>query len=165
LEWCKEYKYADEAKYTKIIGKRNKAGKVDRRCLKRLFEWKIGGLPYHSPSDLAAKYLAIEANYPADEVAGRQYARTYLSGGAVYNIFWLHCVCPRLFPIFDQHAYRAMRYIKGGKLVEIPATNAAKMEAYWNEYVPFFKRLQKDSGLSQRKLDRALFTMGRFLKA
>jgi len=39
------------------------------------------------------------------------------------------------------------------------------MEAYWNEYVPFFKRLRKDSGLSQRKLDRALFTMGQFLKA
>ena len=132
--------------------------------LTALFEFRVGSLPYQKPSELVANYRAIIAPYPASEALGKAYANTHLRGGAIYNIFWLHCMTPRVFPIFDQHVYRAMMYTQTGSLEELPLDNRKRMAVYWNAYVPFFKNVKKGTRLPQRTIDRGLFTMGQFLK-
>lgn len=64
-------------------------------------------------------------------------------------------------PIYDQHTFRAMRYIQTGQITEIGNTNKQKYESYKNEYIPFVHSLRN---LDHRKLDKALFTFGKFLK-
>ncbi|ROT45358.1 hypothetical protein CHR62_08730 [Pusillimonas sp. NJUB218] len=81
--------------------------------------------------------------------------------GALQNIFYLHCLEPEKWPIFDQHTFRAMQYIKTGQIVEIGTTNKQKYAAYKDEYIPFLRTF---GGNNARKIDRALFAFGQFLK-
>ena len=46
-----------------------------------------------------------------------------LNGGVIWNFFWLHCTNPTLFPIFDQHTYRAQKFIAENRLTEISYLN------------------------------------------
>ena len=66
-----------------------------------------------------------------------------------------------MWPIFDQHTYRAMKYLQTGAIVEIASTNKQKYESYTNEYKPFLTSLKQSD---TRKTDKALFTFGQFLK-
>jgi hypothetical protein len=72
----------------------------------------------------------------------------------------MHCIDPKTWPIFDQHTYRAMRFMKSGKLEEISSAKTEVYDTYKNEYIPFVKTLNSD----QRKIDKALFAFGQFLK-
>jgi hypothetical protein len=54
-----------------------------------------------------------------------------------------------------------MRYIQTGKIVEIGTKNEQKYEVYVNEYIPFFREFKADS---DRQVDKALFSFGKFLK-
>ena len=54
-----------------------------------------------------------------------------------------------------------MRSIQGGVREEIGNNNKQKYESYKNEYMPFINEL---ADIEQRKLDKALFSFGQFLK-
>jgi hypothetical protein len=71
---------------------------------------------------------------------------------------------PNRFPIFDQNVYRAMHYLQTGTIKEIPSKNTDKQAAYINEYMPFYKEQGEQGDYEGRKLDKALFTFGQFLK-
>lgn len=75
--------------------------------------------------------------------------------------FYLHCLEPSKWPIYDQHTHRAMKYIKNGKISEIGTTSKQKFESYTKEYIPFIKSF---GTIDNRKLDKALFAFGQFLK-
>jgi hypothetical protein len=81
--------------------------------------------------------------------------------GMIWKIFALHIMYPDKYPIFDQNVYRAMHYLQTGTFKEIPSKNTDKQAAYINEYMPFYKEQGDYEG---RKLDKALFTFGQFLK-
>ena len=83
------------------------------------------------------------------------------SGGAIWNIFYIHCLNPTQWPIYDQHTFRAMKYMKTGQITEIGNTNKQKYESYINEYIPFVREF---ANIEHRKLDKALFAFGQFLK-
>jgi hypothetical protein len=74
--------------------------------------------------------------------------------------FYMHCIDPETWPIFDQHTYRAMHLMKTGKLKEIPSAKADVYNSYKRQYIPFVRSLNFD----QRKIDKALYTFGQFLK-
>ncbi len=85
----------------------------------------------------------------------------FAKGGAIWRIFWLHC-CRPAFPMFDQHVYRAMLLIEGQASDELAGkSDARKIELYLTQYLPFLRLL---AGIDPRKLDRALWSYGRFLK-
>lgn len=150
--WAGKYQDANEEKYVRNIGK-----PLTERSRLELFEWKNGSVISK------AKLASIGANYPLT-FQGEPRAR-YLSpdqpGGAIWNIFYLHCMNQESWPIFDQHTYRAMQFMLTGNIVEVGATNKQKYIAYLDEYMPFVSRF---SGVGGRQIDKALFSFGQFLK-
>jgi hypothetical protein len=71
-----------------------------------LFKWKNGG-------KIAPQHLnSIQANYLNRWIEDADLETRYLDpnqgGGPIWNIFYLHCRLPERYPIYDQHAYRAM---------------------------------------------------------
>lgn len=154
--WSKRYFYENGEKYTKNIG-----NPLTEKSRKELFEWKNG-------SEISsAKWRSIEENYPLLFSGDKEerYLNHKNGGGAIWNIFYLHCLDHEKWPIFDQHTYRAMRYLKTGKIEEIGNTNKQKFESYTREYMPFVKEITKTASCEDaRKLDKALFAFGQFLK-
>lgn len=151
--WSSKYKYSNEYKYDDNIGK---PLTIESRL--DLFEWKNGSV-------ISAKKLqSIDNNYPLQFKGDREarYLNHKESGGAIWNIFYLHCLEPEIWPIYDQHTYRAMKFMQTGQVMEIGNTNKQKYASYLNEYIPFVQKLNSNS--STRKLDKALFAFGQFLK-
>jgi hypothetical protein len=150
--WEPKYKNRHGEKYTQNIGK-----PLTIHSRNDLFVWKNG------TSLSRAKAASVDRNYPLIFEGDRrdQYLNHQKPGGAIWNIFYLHCLEPEKWPIFDQHTFRAMRYIKDGKIAEIGKTDKEKYAVYEYEYIPFVQSFkQPDYG----KVDRALFTFGQFLK-
>lgn len=156
LHWSSKYSYSAEHKYTNNIGKT-----LTKDSLQELFEWKNG-----TGSVIAdRKAKSICKNYPLTFNGGRRerYLNHNLSGGAIWNIFYLHCLDPKTWPIFDQHTFRAMYYIQTGRIMEIGNNDKKKYELYESEYIPFVKNLRILVD-DQRLVDKALFAFGQFLK-
>lgn len=141
--------------------------KVERDAIWPLFEWKNG-----SPLS-AAKREVVRVNYIEPWVAERNLERGYLDLGAsghraIWNIFYLHCRRPDIYPIYDQHTYRAMHYIKTRQIAEIPKPQH-RVYATYAEYREFVEVLRtalprQDPQHSIRLIDQALFAFGKFLK-
>ncbi|MHB1100477.1 MAG: hypothetical protein ACYCZR_13075 [Burkholderiales bacterium] len=150
--WSQRYFDNSEEKYTDNIGK-----PLTEKSRQELFEWKNGS------TISQRKWESIVHNYPL-EFSGdceERYLNHTQEGGAIWNIFYLHCLDQKKWPIFDQHTYRAMKYLQTGFVQEIGNTKQQKFVAYTQEYTPFLNSLgQHDS----RKTDKALFAFGQFLK-
>ena len=149
--WGKSY-YDEEWKYDNNIGK-----PLTEQSRLELFEWKNG-------SRIAPKKLdSIRSNYPLafNGDLKNRYLNTNGSGGAIWNIFYMHCIDRSRYPIYDQHTYRAMRYIQTGKIDEISDRKSIIYSTYQNDYIPFVNSLKE---ADQRKIDKALFSFGQFLK-
>jgi hypothetical protein len=84
----------------------------------------------------------------------------FADGGVIWRIFWIHRWQPERFPILDQHVYRAMRFIQGAVIEEIPNADRRKIETYINDYLPFYVGF---GGLDLRSVDKALWAFGKFL--
>jgi hypothetical protein len=152
--WASKYSYPVERKYTDNIGR-----PLSKRSLQELFEWKNG-----TGSVIAArKAQSIVANYPLTFEGDKRerYLNHRQPGGAIWNIFFLHCLEPETWPIFDQHTFRAMRYLSTGRIEEIGGTSKQKYESYEAEYIPFVATFK---ATDQRTVDMALFAFGQFLK-
>ncbi len=126
--------------------------------LLNLFRWKN-----RTPLS-EEKERSIINNYPL--VFNGNLIDRYLTpskqGGIIWNIFYLHIRDPELWPIFDQHVYRAMKYIQTKRIMEIPKNKTEIINSYLNEYIPFFNNFAEKS---HRKKDKGLFTFGQFLKS
>lgn len=150
--WSHRYFYDSEGKYVSNIGK-----PLTEKSRLELFEWKNG-------SEISQKKMdSILENYPLTFSGDRaaRYLNYKKSGGAIWNIFYLHCLDQVEWPIFDQHTYRAMKYLQSGKIVEIGNTKKQKYKNYLKEYKPFLALLGQ---ADDRKTDKALFAFGQFLK-
>lgn len=155
--WSARYQYGSEPIYDANIGR-----PLTESRIFDLFMWKNG-----TPLS-AAKRKSVKLNF-VDRTAelARFGAKTrpahflthFATGGAIWRIFWLHCWRQR-YPIFDQHVYRAMRYIEMGQLEEIPAKDPDKVSAYLREYLPFHRQF---AALDGRAVDKALWAFGKFI--
>lgn len=153
--WAAQYGdlQKDEEMYSKFVGK-----PLTSESRRKLYEWK-NGLPLST-----VKAESVEENYPLYFDKNRLRER-FLNpddkrGGEIWNIFYMHCIDPDSWPIFDQHVYRAMHFMKNGRMNEIPDGREEIFNTYEHEYVPCFRSIDACS----RKIDRALMTFGRFLK-
>jgi hypothetical protein len=82
--------------------------------------------------------------------------------GFVLAVFVLHCSHPEVYPLYDQHVYRAYRYLDtSGREITGSAPGV------WVEYAryrDFFQAQVREVGLPYWQVDRALWAMGRHLK-
>jgi hypothetical protein len=142
----------DGEKYDPFVGKLP----LTEESRRELFEWKNGSALSRR------KLMSIADHYPlsVEPETLCQYLRPSAHGGAIWNIFYAHCVDPQTWPIFDQHTYRAMYFMNKAEFREIPPRKADVYDAYKTEYIPFVKGLNAD----QRKIDKALYSFGQFLK-
>ncbi len=133
--WSGKYRYTDEHLYDPNIGKPLSAASIEE-----LFTWKNGGL-------ISKKKLeSVRSNYlPQHLDTAKELEDRYLNpkkpGGPIWNIFFLHCINPQTYAIFDQHTYRAMRYVQSRKIQELPKSKASIYEIYKDEYQNFVKEL------------------------
>jgi hypothetical protein len=155
--WSAQYSYELEPLYEEHIGK-----PLTEERVWALYKWKNGGdISAPKMGSIQRAYITQLNVIPnlADQDEARAYA-SRLEGGPIWNIFWLHCIAPDLFPIFDQHTYRAMYKIREGVVAEIPTRSGEVIATYFESYIPFAQDLPR----LQRATDRALFAYGRFLK-
>lgn len=160
--WKKAYDYENEPIYSDNIGKR-----LTRERVLSLFVWKNGR------KLSAKKQKSVEENYVAllPEVARctkdlppEDFLSQFGKGGAIWDIFFLH-LWQSKYPIFDQHVFRAMRFIKSGEIHELPASKSARVRLYLDEYLRFYSSLLHLCGSpSPRDIDKALWKFGQFLK-
>ena len=150
--WAKSYYYKDEWKYDNNIGK-----PLTKQSRLELFEWKNGSRSAQKKLD------SISRSYPLtfDGDATKSYLNEKGAGGAIRNIFYMHCIDHSKYPIYDQHTHRAMGYIRTGKIEEISEKKSVMYKTYQNDYIPFLNSLNEKD---QRKIDKALFSFGQFLK-
>lgn len=157
--WSMQYRYELEHLYDNNIGKPLTEARVWD-----LYKWKNGTwkIANNKQQSIRTVYLPELTNIPklANIQDGKEYLAK-LTGGAIWDIFWLHCVNPDLFPIFDQHTYRSMSKIEALSQTKISAYRPKKIYAYFEQYIPFTKKFMS---VSSRELDKALFAYGRFLK-
>jgi hypothetical protein len=143
-------------------------GQFTDKSVLALFCWKSGTKEnIRSPERLDIYFAALKKlRKPTSYGKAEEYIKKLDGGGAIWNIFWLHCLNPNLFPIFDQHTYRAMRQIKEGTNSEIPKNDDKKIRIYFEEYIPFVFDLLKlpQRAAELRQLDKALFIFGKCLK-
>ena len=83
--------------------------------------------------------------------------------GFIYTLFVLHCENPRLFPLYDQHVWRAYLYFTNQ---EYKSTKVASQSwRAFQKYSTWFKSQLKSLGdIHPTELDRALWTFGKELK-
>ncbi len=155
--WSKQYEYEIEYLYDDNIGK-----KLTAKRIFDLFIWKNGGKLSEKKHESVRKNY-INSNDKLPKVLDHNFLRAYLNkpGGAIWRIFWLHCQRPSEYPIYDQHVHRAMATMKGWDKIEIPPSNKDKVEQYIRHYLSFWNHFSK---YDQRKVDRALWAYGEFLK-
>ena len=159
--WKNEYSYFNEDLYDKNIAK-----PLNEEKILSLYKWKNGNTEISQKKLQSIERIYFSEINKLNNINCLEDGRKYLEkleGGAIWDIFWLHCLKPSIFPIFDQHTYRSMTKIKNGSPLEIPNNRSKKIEIYFKDYIPFIQAFESLS-LSQRDIDKALFAYGRFLK-
>lgn len=150
--WSSRYSYQNGDKYDDNINE-----PLTESSIMELFEWKNGSvLSAKKEKSVKDNYLPIFSGNKED-----RYLNPYESGGAIWNIFYLHCLDPDKYPIFDQHTLRAMKYMQTKEIINTDISDANKYKIYKNEYIPFINSF---SSIDKRTSDKALFAFGQFLK-
>jgi hypothetical protein len=149
----------DDKLYTPYIGK-----PLTRESLEALYLWKnqmrLSGNKSRSVAENFIAHLDTLRSLPT-ETEPKSFLKSFAKGGAIWRIFLLHCWSAGRYPIYDQNVHRAMTFIRGSECKEIPASDQKKIDAYLEQYVPFFHSLGSQDG--PRQVDRALTALGRFL--
>jgi hypothetical protein len=137
--------------------------KTDWKALKALFTWKNGTVI--APRKLVGIRKHYFKVWTEEASLEQRYLDPNNSGGPIWNIFYLHCRFPDRYPIYDQHAYRAMIYIQTGSICQdlTEKSRGFVYDSYREKYRPFVDRIVCH-GYDLRKVDRALYTFGQFLK-
>jgi hypothetical protein len=162
--WSKYYIISPKDNlYTDRINK-SKFTKID---IEKLFEWKNGmKINGHKQKEISIEKITSRLNQINKLKADFDimYFNRYFSNiAAIWQIFLLHIIKPKKFPIFDQHVYRAHTFLLDKKIIEIPNIQLSKLKYYHNNYLPFFDKIKSEI-TNLRQIDLALWTFGKFLK-
>lgn len=151
--------------YDQVVGQPS----FSKSDIRGLFDWK-NGIPINGHRQKTAsvewvlRHLTMvnELKQSFDkEVFDEHFGRM----SAIWQIFLLNLIDHRRFPIFDQHVYRAYRFITDRIIADkIPGTRQRQLELFHGKYIPFFNGIRPPR-MPVRQVDRALWTFGRFLKS
>ncbi len=158
--WSQQYHDINEDLYTQNIAIRPPTSD----SVRELFRWKNGGQLSERKRQSVEQHFVGRLNdlqrFDGDfEPAG--FLHHFHGSGPIWRIFFLHIHQPERFPIFDQHVFRAMRYIQTDGLAELPFDPEERIRIYDKEYRGFHTGF----GTHQdRAVDKALWAFGKFLK-
>lgn len=158
--WSEQYTDSNKKLYENNIGH-----KLTEKRILELFKWKNGGnLSKLKEKSVKTNYIFGSQTIPKNPSI--DFLKMFLNkpGRAIWRIFWLHCNLPKQFPIYDQNVHRAMAQLKGWKKVEIPQSDRAKIDMYLEHYVKFYRQLNSACSDNKRRIDKALWAYGDFLK-
>ncbi len=167
--WAGEYPIPYDAPYAKNI-----LGPHTEETLDALWLWKVGreGLfKYQRKICLLPNFISKLEKAAGEPHSPKEFLEEFPNGGPIYRIFWQHCWYPDR-PIYDQHAHRAMTYIRDGTLDELGKRKRQVIGLYIEHYLPFYEQFAeielpfdpKVDGVRGRKADRALVTFGAYIK-
>lgn len=161
--WSQQYDYADEQAYTQNLAVRP----LTPDAVRELFRWKNGGQLSERKRQSVEQHFVerlgelqdFDDDFDGDFAAA--FLDRFKGSGPIWRIFFLHIHRPERFPIFDQHVFRAMRYIEAGEIAELPFDPDERIRIYNQKYRPFHDGF----GVHQdRAVDKALWAFGKFLK-
>ncbi|WP_410880782.1 hypothetical protein [Myroides sp. DW712] len=161
--WSALYSYPQEEEYECLIQKKTFV-EADLICL---FTWKNGmKLSTKKRQTLQEKILcklSLIQQFKGEGFDIEDFKIAFGSLSAVWQLFLLHCINPVEYPMYDQHIHRAFCKIHKQAYHHITdrISEKSKLAFYYKEYLGFVKE-HKEFDL--RKIDKALFTYGRFLK-
>lgn len=160
--WADLYYDKLEELYIESINK-NYFGRED---ILKLYKWKNrGNLSMLKQNSLNTKILdkLTMINQLKSNFSLSSFKNEFRNVSAIWKIFLLHIIIPQKYPMFDQHVYRAYYFLKNQQIEELPFSNTAKEELYFNKYIPFFNTLLREN-VPCKRLDEALWILGKFLK-
>jgi hypothetical protein len=158
--WSRRYPDQDEARYAE-----NMKRPLTRKRAQNLFRWKNGStLSGRKQASVNNNFFnrMKELKQFCDEFEPQTFLNHFSGSGPIWRIFFLHIHSPERFPIFDQHTYRAMRYIKNEGIAELPVDPGQIIEIYLNKYCEFYQSFGQSTN---REVDKALWVFGKFLKS
>jgi hypothetical protein len=163
--WAKRYYDGNEPIYREYIKR-----PLTPKSVRELFAWKA--MRINRKSIKAGEHPFVETVisnldlFRSHQLNTPEDANNFLTNelkdkGMIWKIFTLHILYPNRYPIFDQNVYRAMHYLQTITIKEIPSKNRDKQLSYIDEYLPFYN---DHESYEDRRLDKALFSFGQFLK-
>ena len=169
--WGKLYNYPDYDVYTKLL--RNKF--LDSDDLYKLFKWKnrmdLSGKKRETYESKIKIHLGLINKYRQERKSIEISYEGFKNIPAIWRIFLLHIIQPLVYPIFDQHVYRAYAVINKLDKKELPLNNKEKFRIYDDLYVPFFfdfggENKQNDyvANYNNFEIDKALWAFGKAFK-
>ena len=121
---------------------------------------------YRTWNDLSRQDAEIVSQVPRRLASEPPYLVTRLCRrkgfGFIWAVFVLHCIRPESFPLYDQHVYRAYRWLETGSN-ECPNQAPSSWEDY-RLYAGWFSRIVDELSLPYWTLDRAIWTFGKSIK-
>ena len=163
--WRAYYQYGDSERYSFNI----KAREFTPTNLRELYRWKNGmtlegsGAKEKSlQKKITSKTKKINQFKLAKRVDMDAFNKEFANISAVWRIFLLHIIKPRVYPMYDQHVHRAYLFIHGLDWSNIhnKISNEKKLQFYFDSYLPFIKQLRYSN---LKGLDEALFAFGQYL--
>lgn len=159
--WSGVYRYANDEVYLGGVG-----SELAPERLEALFIWKNGNKPLSADKRRTVTGYAGSLDVLSRHAEGATASEIVpaLGGGVVWGIFFLHCLDPDRFPLFDQHVHRAALLIQGQKSEELSRlTKAEQLARYDREFLPLVRRLDPERSRG-REIDRALWAFGKAMK-
>lgn len=163
--WAKGYNYSSMELYADIIFK----AELTKTDLEKLFKWK-NGMPLSSKKEISFQEKVSDKLSVINELKNNwdenRFNNEFDNLSSVWKIFLMHIICPEQYPIFDQHVYRAFKYIiEHVNDAKLPLYDKSKMKIYYKDYLPFYlncKEIMNERFIS-KQLDDALWLFGKFL--
>jgi len=166
--WAQFY---NESQYPDTTYKENlrKGKMLQENNITPLLKWKNG-----RPLSNAKKQIAVKITKNLEEfnrfrslgeVANGEFAKFWkfvssiVKTGLVWKVYLLHIARPDDYPIIDQHVLRAYHFLTYGEISE-PEQSLST----YNSYKEFFFKVAKESGKEFREADKALMSLGQYLK-
>jgi hypothetical protein len=157
-QWASKYRDPREHLYSESIRR-----ELTPERIEKLFVWKNGGnLSKKKAASVRQHYVAKRTEKP--NLATSETIIEFLKGrgGPIWSIFWLHCLYPDKYPIYDQHVHRAMAQLERWADKEIASRPTEIFRVYLDQYLQTYNEGYAKWGM--RRVDRALWAYGKSLK-
>lgn len=163
--WSKLYSYYDDSKYKNNID----VIEFEPTNLIELYHWKNGmtlkgsGGKEKSLQDKILNRITLINQYKKlTHIDTEKFNDDFSDVSAVWRIFLLHTIKPKVYPIYDQHIHRTYNFIHNLEWQSINNTISGKrkLDFYYNTYLPYVQSL---GVIDLKEMDEAFFAFGQFL--
>ena len=163
--WRTLYNYLDDGKYKHNID----LVEFKPTNLIELYHWKngmtvkgSGGKEKSLQEKILNRIVLINQYKKLSRIDLDKFKKDFGDVSAVWRIFLLHTIKPKVYPIYDQHIHRTYNFIHNIEWQSITNTisDKKKLDFYFNTYLPYIQNLDINDF---KALDEAFFAFGQFL--